>query len=145
MAGRAQAWAQGRRDARTASAERTQALREKGAAALDQETQRATAQARARATRAEARRRAAQQVERDRREGILPPAPTTEPAGRSLASRLPSVPGGGDVAGGLLALIVWGWVVLPFLNPPAGTSRTQAVKDVLASKFANRMRGNPLP
>ena len=143
MAGRAQAWAQGQRDARQARTQQTQALRQKGKAALEQETARATARARARATRDEARRRAAQQVERDRREGILPPAPRA--AGKPLAQRIPSVPGGGDVAGGILALFVWGWVVLPFLNPPAGVSRTQAVKDVIASKFVNRMGGNPLP
>ena len=43
-----------------------------------------------------------------------------------------------DVAGALLAVVVWSWVVLPWLDPPRGKSRIRAVQDVLRAKFINK-------
>jgi hypothetical protein len=50
-----------------------------------------------------------------------------------LAAAVLAPPGGGDAAGFLLGLIVWGWVVLPFLR-----SGTTGVRDMWRAKFLNK-------
>ena len=65
------------------------------------------------------------------------PAPSPR---RSLPS-LGGKPNTGDASGFLLGLLVWGWVVLPYLK--GGTPR---VKAVLMAKFLNRAAdGSDLP
>ncbi len=55
------------------------------------------------------------------------------PARLSGSFRIPDSGPVDDVSGFLLALLLWGWVVLPFLqNGPTG------VKNVLRAKFVNK-------
>jgi hypothetical protein len=50
-------------------------------------------------------------------------------------------PGGGDAAGFVLGLLVWGWIVLPFLR-----DGTTGVKDVWRAKWLNKaVDGSELP
>jgi len=45
-----------------------------------------------------------------------------------------------DAGGFVLAVMVWGWVILPFLQGGPGR-----VRDVLEAKFLNKSDGVPLP
>ena len=90
------------------------------------------------------------------------PAPAPRPAAATpqrgggnpadVLNRVPDGPGfrvGGfstNLAGAAVAVILWGWVALPFLNPPKGRGRAQAVADVLRAKLTNRgIDGQELP
>lgn len=69
------------------------------------------------------------------------PAPAGAPTGSAPAGGgdgfawgdVLAPPGSGDAAGFLLGLLIWGWVVLPFLK-----SGTTGVKDVWRAKFLNK-------
>lgn len=50
-----------------------------------------------------------------------------------------------EASGFVLAALLWGWVILPWVNPPRGMSRGDSVKAVLMAKFLNKsLDGDPL-
>ncbi len=80
-------------------------------------------------------------------EPSVPAGPPRQRAQTNPADALSRVPDGPrfrvggvgtNLAGAAVALIFWGWVALPFISPPKGRGRVQAVQDVLRAKLTNR-------